>query len=134
MYIIIIGCGRVGSILAQELSAVGHDVSIIERSGERLSVLGSGFNGLKIKGIEFDYDNLIEAGIKQADFILSVAPDDNINITVSLVAKKIFNVPHIIARVCQPGKKDVYDKLEIETINPTQLGVDILKNRVEGSK
>ena len=130
MYIIIIGCGRLGGNLAQDLSVAGHDVAVIDRDGRRLDVLGSGFNGLKIKGIEFDYDHLIEAGIQQADFIMSVTPDDNINITVSLVAKKIFHVPHILARICDPSKKYFYEKLEIETINLTQLGVDILAGRI----
>lgn len=131
MYIIIIGCGRLGSTLAEELSDAGHDVSIIDRDSKRLNTLGSGFNGLRIRGIEFDNDILIEAGIKQADFVISVTPDDNINITVSLIAKKIFNIPRIIARINDPGKKSVYEKLEIETINPTELGAYILKSRIE---
>src|SRR5665647_2243096 len=81
MHIIIIGCGKLGSTLAKELSIAGHDISIIDHDNERLNVLGSGFNGLKIKGIEYDNDHLIEAGIKNADFVLAVTPDDNLNIT-----------------------------------------------------
>ncbi len=131
MYIIIIGCGRLGSTLAQELSDAGHDVTIIDRDSGRLSILGSGFNGIKVKGIEFDNDILIEAGIEHADFIMSVTSDDNINITVSLIAQKIFKVPRIIARICKPNKKFIYEKLGIETINPTRLGVDILVSRIE---
>lgn len=131
MYIIIIGCGRLGSMLAEELSDAGHDISIVDRDSKRFTALGSGFNGRRIRGIEFDNDILIEAGIKQADFIISVTPDDNINITVSLIAKKIFNVPRIIARINDPGKKSVYEKLEIETVNPTELGAYILKSRIE---
>jgi trk system potassium uptake protein TrkA len=131
MYIIIIGCGRLGSMLAEELSDAGHDISIVDRDIKRFTTLGSGFNGRRVRGIEFDNDILIEAGIKQADFIISVTPDDNINITVSLIAKKIFNVPRIIARINDPGKKSIYEKLEIETVNPTELGAYILKSRIE---
>lgn len=130
MYIIIIGCGKLGSTLAKELSISGHDISIIDHDSEKLNVLGSGFNGLKIKGIEFDNDNLMEAGITNADSVLAVTSDDNINITVSLIAKKIYNVPRMIARIGDPNRKYIYEMLGIETINPTQLGVEILKSRI----
>lgn len=130
MNIIIAGCGRLGSTLANDLSDAGHNISIIDRDNERLNVLGSGYNGTKIKGIEFDNDILLEAGISNTDVILSVTSDDNINITVSLIAQTIYKVPRIIARIVNPNRKYLYEKLEIETINPTQLGVDILKAKL----
>lgn len=131
MYIIIVGCGRLGSTLAQELSVAGHDVSVIDRDSRKLAALGSGFNGMRIRGVEFDCDNLSEAGIDRADCVISVTPDDNINITVSLTAKNLFHVPRIIARICEPGKKYIYDTFEIETVNPTRLSVDILMGKIE---
>ena len=130
MNIIIVGCGRLGSTLANDLSNAGHNISIIDRDNERLNVLGSGYNGTKIKGIEFDNDILLEAGISNTDVILSVTPDDNINITVSLIAQTIYKVPRIIARIVNPNRKSLYEKLEIETISPTQLGADILKAKL----
>lgn len=130
MYIIIIGCGRLGSTLARELSDNGHDVCILDRDNEKLSVLGSGFNGQKISGIEFDNDKLLEAGIHKADVLLAVTNDDNINITVSLIAKDIHKVPKIIARVNSPEKSYIYEKLGIETINPVLSGIDVLKNKL----
>ncbi|AFA47356.1 potassium channel family protein [Acetobacterium woodii] len=130
MYIIIIGCGKLGSTLAKELSLTGHDISVIDHDSEKLNVLGGGFNGAKFKGIEYDNDRLLEAGIKQAHFVLAVTADDNINITVSLIAKKIYNVPRIIARVGDHNKKHIYDLLGIETICPTQLGVEIFKRKI----
>lgn len=130
MYVVIIGCGRLGSSLAMELSNEGHDIAIIDRDKERLNVLGSGFNGHKIKGIEYDNGHLIEAGIEKADVFLAITPDDNINITGALIAKNIYKVPRIIARVCYPNRKYIYEKLDIETIVPTQLGAQILKNRI----
>ena len=131
MYITIVGCGRLGSMLAGELSNAGYDIAIIYRNAKNLEILGSGFNGLRIKGIEFDYDVLIDAGIKQTDCLIAATPFDNINITVALVAKKIFNVPRIIAKINDPQKKRVYDVLAIETINPTELSAYILKTRIE---
>lgn len=130
MYIIIVGCGRLGSNLAKELSDIGHDISIIDHDSGRLSVLGSGFNGHIVKGVEFDNDNLLDAGIDKADAILAVSQDDNINITISLIAKNIYHVSKIVARINDPNRKYFYNKLNIDTINPVQLGVEILKSRL----
>lgn len=130
MYIIIIGCGRLGGNLARELSDNGNDICIIDRSNDKLNTLGSGFNGKRIKGIEFDSDNLLEAGVKKADALLAVTPDDNINLTVSLIAGRIFHVPKIIARVNDPGKKIIYNQLEINTINPIQYEIEIIKSNL----
>ena len=130
MNIIIVGCGRLGSLLANELSDVGHNISVIDRDNERLNVLGSGFNGVKIKGIEYDNEVLLDADITGADALIAVTPDENVNITVCLIAKKIYKVPRIISRIVNPNRIYIYDKLEIETINPTQLGVDILKSKI----
>jgi len=130
MNIIIIGCGRFGSTLANELSDAGHNISVIDKDSERLSVLGSGFNGVKIKGIEYDNEILKEAGIATADAVLSVTPDENINITVSLIAKEIYKVPQIIARIVNPNRQYIYEELDIKTINLIQLGADILKTKL----
>ncbi|MDD3174808.1 MAG: TrkA family potassium uptake protein [Herbinix sp.] len=130
MYIIIIGCGRLGSNLAKEFADEGNDVCVMDRNGDRLNALGSGFNGQMVRGIEFDSDNLIEAGIEQAEALLAVTPDDNINITVALIAEKIFRVPKIIARVNNPSKKFIYKELGIDTINPIQYEIEILKSKM----
>lgn len=130
MYIIIIGCGRLGSNLAKELSDDGNDICIIDRSGDKLNALGSGFNGQRIKGIEFDSDSLLEAGVNQTDALLAVTSDDNINITVSLIAEKIFHVRKIIAKVNDPEKSYIYNQLGITTINPILNQIDMLKNDI----
>lgn len=132
MYIVIAGCGRIGSYIAKELSNEGHDLSIIDKNKEKLDVLGSGFNGQRIKGVEFDTDVLIDAGIEKADIFLALTSDDNINITASQIAKKIYNIPRVIARICDPNREFIYRKLQIETINPTQLGGYILKHKITG--
>ena len=130
MHIVIIGCGKLGSNLAKELSDEGNDICIIDRNGDKLNTLGSGFNGQRIKGIEFDSDKLIEAGVNQADALLAVTSDDNINITVSLIAERIFHVPNIIARVNDPQKNDIYNQLGINTINPIQYEIEMLKKKI----
>jgi len=130
MNAIIVGCGRLGSVLANELSDAGHNVTVIEHDAQRLSILGSGFNGVKLRGIEYDRDILLEAGITTADVLFAVTPDENVNITVSLIAKKIYSVPRIISRIVNPNRKFVYESLDIETINPTQVSVAILKERI----
>jgi trk system potassium uptake protein TrkA len=130
MYIIIIGCGRLGSTLAKELSDNGHDICILDRDDENLERLGSGFNGLRIKGVEYDNDKLMEAGIDRADALLAVTHDDNVNITVSMIADRVHKVPKVIARVNEPNKKFIYETIGIDTINPVQSGVDVLKSKL----
>lgn len=130
MYILIIGCGRLGSHLAELLADDGHNVSIIDHSLDNLNALGSGFNGQRIKGIEFDSDRLKEAGVKQADALLAVTSNDSINITVALIADKIFQVPKIVARINNPRKKSIYNQLGINTINPIQYETEIIKSQL----
>ncbi|MGB4661576.1 MAG: TrkA family potassium uptake protein [Mobilitalea sp.] len=130
MYIILIGCGRLGRSLAKGLSDDGNDVSVIDRDNDKLNSLGSGFNGQRIRGIEFDSEKLIEAGIEKADALIAVTADDNVNITVSLIADKIFHVPKIIARINDPEKNYIYNKLGISVINPIQYEMEILKSQL----
>ena len=130
MYIVIIGCGRLGSGLAMELSNDGHDVVIVDKYGENLERLGSGFNGIRIKGVEIDNDTLMEAGIDKADIFLAMTPADNINIMASQIAKDIFKVPTVIARIFDPSREFIYRKLGLQTISPTELGINIIKNKI----
>ena len=125
------GCGRLGSTLANDLSNAGHNVTVVDRDTDRLNVLGSGFNGLRIKGVEYDDEVLKEAGITSSDAILAVTPDENINITVSLIGKQIYKVPRIIARIVNPNREYIYRELGIETINPTRLSVDLLNRKLK---
>lgn len=119
-----------GSSLARELSIEGHDVAIIDNNQENLDMLGSGFNGERIKGVEFDNDILVSAGIENADVFLAMTPDDNINAMAAQVAKTIFKVPRVIARIFNIEREFIYRKLGLETISPTELGVGIVKSRI----
>ncbi len=130
MYIVIVGCGKIGSIVARELANQNHNISVVERDGEKLASLGGGFNGFVTKGIEFDHDNLVAAGIEKADAVLAMTEDDNINITVALVATQIFGVKRVIAQVNEPARRHVYDALEIEVISPVRMGVNALLGKM----
>lgn len=127
MYAIIVGCGRIGSMLAQELSNEGNDVVIIDRNQSNLDLLGSGFNGIRTAGVEFDTDVLTEAGIEHANIFFAMTSNDNINIVASQIAKRVFGVKRIIARVNDPNKQSLYTELGIESICPTSLAVKMCK-------
>lgn len=128
MYIVIVGCGRIGGMLASELSNEGHSVVIIDRDASKIESLGSGFNGIRIKGIEYDYDVLESAGIKEADLFYAMSADDNINLVASQVAGQIFGVKRVVARVSEPSKQFLYDQLGIQSICPTTLMVQMSKS------
>lgn len=130
MFIIIVGCGRIGSMLANDLSREGHNVTVIDRHNENLDKLGSGFNGITIEGIGIDEDVLLKAGIKQADAFLAVSQEDNINIMAAQIAKNIYHVPKVIARNYKPELNDFYTKLGLDTIYPSIGTVEILKNKI----
>ena len=134
MYIVIIGCGRLGSGLAMELSNDGHDVVIVDKHAENLERLRSGFNGIRIKGVEIDNDILMEAGIDKADIFLAMTPADNINIMASQIAKDIFKVPKVIARIFDPSREFIYRKLGLQTISPTEVSINIIKNKIIDKK
>lgn len=130
MYIIIAGCGRMGSTLARELANEGHDIAVIDSSAERLETLGSGFNGNRIVGIEYDSDILCMAGIEYSNVFLAMTPDDNINIAGAQIARDIYKVPRVIARISDPQKEFIYKKLNLETICPTQSSAYIVRSRI----
>lgn len=130
MYIIIAGCGRIGGNLAKELSDNGHDLVIIDRDKDRLDELGTGFNAIRILGIEYDVDVLKEAGIERADVFLALTKNDSINITACQIAKNIFNVEKVIAKVSDINKEHIYKTLNIDYVNPIRLGIEELLYRV----
>ena len=130
MYIIIAGCGKVGSSVAKEFVDNGHDVVIIDKDKERLELLGTGLNALRIVGVEYDIDILKEAGIDECDLFLALTQNDSINITSCQMAKKIFNVKKVIAKVSDVNKEHIYISLGIDYISPIKLGIEAIKSRV----
>lgn len=130
MYIIIAGCGRVGSTLAKEFLDEGHDLVIIDRDKSRLDKLGSGINAKRVLGIEYDIDVLKEAGIQDADVFLALTQSDSINIAACQIAKKLFDVQTVIAKVYDLSKEHIYVSLNIDYVNPIRLGIEELKFRI----
>ena len=121
MYIVIIGCGRVGAELAKLLSLEGNDVVVIDKKDHSFSRLGEAFNGITIKGSGVSTKTLQDAGIERADVFCSLTNSDNINIMASQVAKGIFKVPRVIARVYDPRKASIYKTLGLDILSETTL-------------
>lgn len=116
MHVVIVGCGRVGSTLARELSSQGHTVAIIDRKPEAFSRLGESFTGIRIVGIGFDRDVLIEAGIERAGALASVTNGDNSNILIARVAREEFGLERVVARIYDPKRAEIYERLGIATV------------------
>jgi trk system potassium uptake protein TrkA len=130
MYIIIVGCGRVGSELANLLQKEGHNVVIIDRNAESFRRLGSTFNGITLTGNGFDVELLKEAGIEKADAFCVVTNGDNTNIMAAQVAKKIFKVPKVITRIYDPKRADIYKHLGLDVISGTVLFAAMLRDKI----
>jgi trk system potassium uptake protein TrkA len=116
MHVVIGGCGRVGSYLAYMLEREGHTVAVIDKDPVSFENLWEGFSGKKIKGVVFDRDALMEAGIERADAFASVTSGDNSNIVSARLAKEHFRVPKVITRIYDPRRAEIYRRLNIPTI------------------
>jgi trk system potassium uptake protein TrkA len=121
MNFVILGCGRVGARMAAQLDNMGHNVSIIDRGPDSFKRLPPDFKGKVVLGTGIDEDVLKRAGIEQADVFAAVTNGDNTNIMASQVAKEIFQVPRVIARIYDPVRETTYHMLGLETICPTTL-------------
>lgn len=116
MHVVIMGCGRVGSTLAQELDSRGHSIAIIDQDPTSFRKLPPTFGGRTIAGVGFDRDRLIEAGIQDADAFAAVSSGDNSNIISARVARETFKVPKVIARIYDPRRAEIYQRLGVETV------------------
>lgn len=134
MYVIIVGCGRVGSELAKLLSAEGHNVVVIDKNRESFDRLGKSFNGITLLGNGFNLELLREVGIKGADAFCAVTNGDNTNLIAAQVAKKIFGVPKVIARVYDPQRAHIYAALGLDIISGTILFAAMLRDKIIESR
>ncbi len=134
MNILIVGCGKVGSGLANSLYKMGHDLAVVDARGENFDRLDENFTGYTIQGVPIDLDVLKQAGIEACDFLVAVCDDDNINIMVSQVAREIFRVPKVLTRIFDPRRKNVFSEFGLHTICPTSLTVDAIEKMVEGEE
>jgi trk system potassium uptake protein TrkA len=126
MKVIIIGCGRVGSSLAQTLSQRGDTVVVIDSDPTAFERLGPTFKGRTISGVGFDRDVLLQAGIEHADALAAVTVSDEANVTAARLARQVFKVPRVAARVYDPRKAEIYHRLGIQTFSPVAISTDRL--------
>ncbi|MFW6677199.1 potassium channel family protein [Lacrimispora sp. AGF001] len=122
-YTIIIGCGRLGANLANTLSDNGDDVLIIDKNKEAFRKLSPAFGGLTLNGDATDLDILLEAQISNATTVIAVTNNDNANILVAQIAREIFHIERVIARLYDPEREYVYHEFGIDTICPAVLSV-----------
>lgn len=122
MKFVIVGCGRVGARLSSELSRAGHDVTVIDKDPTAFQRLGPTYRGQTIEGVGFDRNALIRAGIERADGFASVTNGDNTNIVSARVARYVFRVPMVVTRIYDPRRAEIYRRLGIQTISPTDWG------------
>jgi trk system potassium uptake protein TrkA len=130
------GCGRVGSTIAHILEDQGNTVAVIDQDAEAFRKLRPGFKGSKITGMGFDRDVLIEAGIERADAFAAVSSGDNSNVIAARVARESFSVHNVVARIYDPRRAEVYQRLGIPTVATVRWTADQMLRRLlpEGSE
>ncbi len=130
------GCGRVGSGLAKELELAGHTVAVIDQNREAFRRLGPDFKGRTVAGVGFDRDILLEAGIENAAAFAAVSNGDNSNILAARVARESYNVPNVVARIYDPERAEIYQRLGIPTVATVLWATDQMMRRLspEGSQ
>lgn len=134
MKIVILGCGRVGALLAATMDREGHTVSVIDLSSEAFQRLPTDFKGDVTVGNGVDEDVLIRAGIKDADAFAAVTNGDNRNIMASQMASQIFKVNKVVCRIYDPIREETYRGLGLQTICPTQVGAQMLFDAIIDKK
>ena len=137
-YTVVVGCGRLGAGIADGLYAEGEDVVVIDQDRDAFRKLSSAYGGHTVEGNGMDLDILDSVELKRADTLIAVTDNDNVNIMISQLAKEVFNVRKVIARLSDPQRSCVYQDFGIETICPSVLSarqVDLILNRgTEASK
>ncbi|TQF05367.1 TrkA family potassium uptake protein [Kitasatospora acidiphila] len=130
MHIVIMGCGRVGSALARALERQGHSVAVVDQDPTAFRRLGAGFHGRRVTGVGFDQDTLREAGIEEAGAFAAVSSGDNSNIIAARVARENFGVEHVAARIYDPRRAEVYQRLGIPTVATVRWTADQMLRRL----
>jgi len=124
MKVIVMGCGRVGEQVSLLLASEGHDVAVIDYDASALERLGPDFKGRRIRGVGFDRDVLLEAGIEEADGFAATSSSDNANIIAARIARNVFHVPHVVARLFDPRRAEIYRRLGLMIISSSTWGAE----------
>lgn len=130
VHVVIMGCGRVGSSLAHDLDDAGHSVAVIDQDAASFRKLGPTFGGTTVTGVGFDRDTLVEAGIERADSFAAVSSGDNSNIVAARVARESFGVQHVVARIYDPRRAEIYQRLGIPTVASVRWSTDQVLRRL----
>ncbi|HLH72017.1 MAG TPA: TrkA family potassium uptake protein [Chloroflexota bacterium] len=127
MRVVILGCGRLGAKVAEVLDRHGHDVTVLARDAEGFSRLPKTFSGKTSVANLIDVDELRDKGVKGADALIALTDGDNTNVMACQIAKHILGVPIVISQIKDPEREDTYNTLGIQTICPTRLGADKIR-------
>jgi len=134
MYVIIMGCGRVGARLGQLLVNAGHEVLVLDTNPSAFDRLGRDFAGSTMVGNGIDHDVLVKAGIERADAFAAATQGDNRNIMASQIAKHVFHVPRVVTRIYDPIRTDTFRALGLDAISPTVIGAQVFFERLTGDE
>jgi len=132
LYLVIIGCGKVGANVASRASSIGHNVVVIDKNEKAFENLTVEFTGFTIFGDATEKDVLMEAKIDRADYVFVLTEDDNTNFLISMACKYYFAVKKVIARVYEPDNIQLFREYDVEVISPTVLAIDKLSDFVVG--
>ena len=137
MFVVIVGCGRVGSSIAKSMLAEGHEVSVLDEDGEAIALLERGqdrsweeLGGSFTVGTALEIDALLEAGIERADAFVASTDGDNTNLVIAQVAQRRFGVPKVVVRVLDPARSEWYRAQGLTTVCPTQTAIELLQEAV----
>ena len=131
MHVVIMGCGRVGSTLAESLDAHGQSVAVIDQESSAFRRQPASFGGRTVTGVGFDREVLVEAGIEQATAFAAVSSGDNSNILAARVARETFGVENVVARIYDPKRAEVYQRLGIATVATVRWTADQMMRRLQ---
>jgi trk/ktr system potassium uptake protein len=128
--VIVVGCGRVGVELATSVAACGHDVTVVDKLRRAFRRLPGDWNGSTVQGLGFDRDTLEQAGIERADALAAVTSGDNSNILTARIASETYEVPRVVARIYDPRRAVIYERLGIATVATVTWTTDQITRRL----
>jgi trk system potassium uptake protein len=139
VFVMIVGCGRVGSSIARKMLAEGHEVSVLDEDPEAIAQLEKGMDdswvdsgGSFTVGTALEMDALQETGIERADAFVASTDGDNTNLVIAQIAKRRFNVDRVVVRVLDPARARWYAEQGLQTVCPTQTAIELLEAAVRG--
>jgi trk system potassium uptake protein TrkA len=130
--IVILGCGRVGSTLAKQMSSEGHDVTVLDQTSDSFRRLGTKFKGQRLVGSGLDQDLLNRAHLSKADIFIAVTQGDNTNIMAAQIAREVFSIRSVIARIYDPIRAQAYREMGITTFCTTTLAAGLIHDAALG--